>query len=92
FSQAKGFYGIIIVATAIGFIMNFLNIPPFRMLYYAAILNGVCAPPLLFMIMKIANDKKVMGLHVNSSLSNVLGWIITVFMSAGALALLYFLL
>ncbi|MFA6909368.1 MAG: divalent metal cation transporter, partial [Patescibacteria group bacterium] len=46
FSQAKGFYGIIIVATAIGFIMNFLNIPPFRMLYYAAILNGVCAPPL----------------------------------------------
>jgi len=92
FSQAKGFYGIIILATAIGFIMNFLNIPPFRMLYYAAILNGVCAPPLLFMIMKIANDKKVMGLHVNSSLSNVLGWIITVFMSAGALALLYFLL
>jgi Mn2+/Fe2+ NRAMP family transporter len=46
--------------------------------------NGILAVPLLIVILRIANNKKIMGERVNSRASNVLGWIITgVMMLAG---------
>lgn len=81
FSEAKGFYFIIITSIAIGFFVNFLSIKPFALLYYTAILNGLCAPPLLLLILLISNNKKIMGLRSNSFLSNVLGSVIFLAMS-----------
>ena len=86
--SAKGFYGIIIAVTMIGLLVNFSPIPPFKMLYYSAVLNGICAPPLLIMIMYISNNNKIMGKYTNSRFSNILGWIIIAFMSAAAVGLL----
>ncbi|TSC91733.1 MAG: manganese transport protein [Parcubacteria group bacterium Licking1014_17] len=88
-SQAHGFYGVITIATVVGLIINFLPIPPFKILYYAAALNGVLAPPLLILIMLISNNKKIMGERVNSRFSNILGWLITVIMAAAAIALIW---
>ena len=56
------------------------------MLYYTAVLNGIIAPPLMLVILWIANDKKIMGSHVNGRLSNVLGSIITAVMAIAGLA------
>jgi NRAMP (natural resistance-associated macrophage protein)-like metal ion transporter len=92
FSQAHGFYAIIAVATLGGLVINFLGIPPFTLLYYTAILNGVCAPPLLFLIMRIANNKKIMGEYKNTWPSNLLGWTITFIMTGCALLLIWTLL
>ncbi|MBV9159451.1 MAG: divalent metal cation transporter, partial [Candidatus Kaiserbacteria bacterium] len=47
FSQAPGFYAVIALATAVGLIVNFLPVPPMKMLYYSAVANGLLAPPLL---------------------------------------------
>lgn len=88
FSHAQGFYGVIIVATLIGFIVNFTPIKPFTLLYYTAVINGICAPPLLILIMLIGNNKTIMKEHTNSRFSNLLGWIITGIMSLTSLALL----
>jgi NRAMP (natural resistance-associated macrophage protein)-like metal ion transporter len=90
FNQARAFYLIIIVATLGGVLVNFTPIKPFQMLYYTAVLNGICAPPLLALIMLIGNNKKIMGIHANSRFSNILGWTITIIMSLAALALLFF--
>lgn len=89
FSQAKGFYSVIAVATLIGLLVNFSNIPPITMLYYAAIINGFLAPPLMILILLIANNKKIVGSHTNSWFSNALGITITIIMSLISLALLY---
>ncbi len=86
-SEAHGFYGIITLATLVGLLVNFVGIPPFKMLYYTAVLNGVVAPPLMILILCLANNKKVMGRHTNSALSNTFGIIITVVMSLAGLAL-----
>lgn len=86
-SQAYGFYGVIAVATIIGLFVNFTPIKPFQMLYYAAILNGICAPPLMILIMLISNNKQIMGKHTNSSFSNTMGWIITGVMTITAVTL-----
>lgn len=88
FKQAHGFYGIIIAATVIGAIINFLPIKPFTMLYYTAIINGIAAPPLMVLVMLIANNKKIMGKYVNASFSNIMGWLITVIMTIASIALL----
>ena len=90
FNRAHGFYGVISIATIMGLAINFINIPPFRMLYYTAVLNGICAPPLLIMILLIANNKQIMGKYVNSRLLNVLGITITFLMILAALAVLLF--
>jgi len=87
FTEAKGFYTIIGIATVIGFLINFTSIPPFRMLYYTAILNGVCAPPLMVLIMFISNNKKIMGKYTNRPISNIGGWMITVIMTLAAIAM-----
>jgi NRAMP (natural resistance-associated macrophage protein)-like metal ion transporter len=88
FNQAKAFYVIIIISTLVGVLINFTPIRPFQMLYYTAILNGICAPPLLILIMLISRNKKIMGQYTNSRLSNTMGWIIAVVMSLAAIALI----
>jgi NRAMP (natural resistance-associated macrophage protein)-like metal ion transporter len=87
FGQAKHFYLIITVSTIIGLWINFTNIDPIKALIYTAVINGIVAVPILFAIMRIANDKKILGNMTNKRLSNVLGWITFVIMCTSVLIL-----
>jgi NRAMP (natural resistance-associated macrophage protein)-like metal ion transporter len=89
FKKAPGFYGIIIVATVLGLGINYLGVKPFSLLYYTAVLNGICAPPLMVVILLISNSKQIMGKYKNSFISNLSGWIITLLMSAASIFLLW---
>ncbi|MEI7720094.1 MAG: divalent metal cation transporter [bacterium] len=89
YADAHGFYGIIALATLVGFFVNFTGLGAMTMLYYAAILNGLLAPPLIIIILYIGNNKKILGEHTNSKRSNILGVIVAAVMSAIALALLW---
>lgn len=88
FKQAKAFYGIIIIATLIGVLVNFTSIDPMLLLYYSAVLNALLAPPLLVMILLICNNEAILGKYTNSTLSNVFGWMITIIMSVVSLLLI----
>jgi len=92
FREAHGFYGVITIATLVGLLVNFIGIPSMTMLYYAAMINGVLAPPLMIIILLIGNNKSILGEHTNSKLSNTLGIIITAIMSVVALSFLFVLL
>jgi NRAMP (natural resistance-associated macrophage protein)-like metal ion transporter len=83
--RARQFYAIIIVATLVGMLMNFLGINPIAALFWTAVINGLLAPPLLILVMLVANNKKIMGDHVNKRWLNLLGWIATGVMFAAAL-------
>ncbi len=87
FRDAHGFYGAIIFATAVGLAVNLAGIPPFRMLYYSAALNGIVAPVLLVLVMLVAGDKRIMGKAVNGRLSNILGWSVAGIMAAASATL-----
>jgi Mn2+/Fe2+ NRAMP family transporter len=89
FKQAHAFYITIALATLVGGLLNFVGIKPFQMLYYTAILNGIIAPPLIIMLMRISNNHKIMGEYTNGRFSNVMGWAITTIMTACAVALLF---
>jgi NRAMP (natural resistance-associated macrophage protein)-like metal ion transporter len=85
--HAKLFYGVIAISTLVGMLINFVGINPIRALFLAAIINGFLAPPLLVVIMLIANNRRVMGERVNGRWLNILGWAATVVMFAAAVAL-----
>lgn len=91
FRQAEGFYLVIALATILGLLINFSSLPPFKMLYYTAIINGIVAPPLMLMILLIANNKKIMGKYTNSRISNWGGSFITFFMFLCAVLMLVYL-
>jgi NRAMP (natural resistance-associated macrophage protein)-like metal ion transporter len=85
--EAKLFYGVIAVSTLVGMLINFVGINPIRALFLTAVINGFLAPPLLVVIMLIANNRRVMGERVNSRWANIMGWATTVVMFAAAMGL-----
>jgi Mn2+/Fe2+ NRAMP family transporter len=90
FPKAKPFYITIIVSLLIGLSLDFIGISPIQALVYTAILYGITAPVLIAVIMHIGNNKKVMKEFTNSKLSNFLGGLTLLLMTAAAIALIYF--
>ncbi|HAS80697.1 MAG: NRAMP family Mn2+/Fe2+ transporter [Candidatus Nomurabacteria bacterium GW2011_GWE1_32_28] len=72
--QASSFYGVIIVAMILGIILNFVGLHPIKVLIYSAVFNGIISPIILFFIVQISADEKIMGTFKNKGVSNILGW------------------
>ena len=89
FYQARPFYMVIIVSVIVGLLLNYLGVSPIQALIYTAILYGVTAPVLIVMILHIGNNKKIMGRYTNGVVSNVLGILTLLLMTASALILVY---
>jgi hypothetical protein len=66
FRQARACYVVIALAMLVGAGLNFVGIPPFRLFYYAAAVNGVLALPLMAMITLVRKNRAFMGRHVNN--------------------------
>ncbi|MDD5489921.1 MAG: divalent metal cation transporter [Candidatus Moranbacteria bacterium] len=89
FTRAKGFYAIISLSILVGLGLNFIGVNPIKALYYSAYLNGIIALPLLFAIMIVGNDKKIMGEETHPGWVKIFGWAAVIFMvSAVAVSLI----
>jgi len=80
-ARARGFYAVIALATLVGMLGNFVGLDPIRALVLSAIINGVTSPPLLLLIVLLANRRAVMGQFVNGIWSNVFGWLAVALMT-----------
>jgi NRAMP (natural resistance-associated macrophage protein)-like metal ion transporter len=87
--KAPGFYAIIIAATIVGLLLNFIGIDPVKALVYSAVLNGVAAVPLLFLILRIAADEKIMGEFKSGWLSTTILWVTFIAMGGAAVAMFF---
>jgi NRAMP (natural resistance-associated macrophage protein)-like metal ion transporter len=85
--EAKGFYGVLAVATLIGLALNFVGINPIRALFWSAVMNGVVAVPLMVVSMLMAVNPKVMGQFTLPLRLRVVGWIATVVMLMASIGL-----
>jgi NRAMP (natural resistance-associated macrophage protein)-like metal ion transporter len=90
--RAHGFYGVITIATLIGLIINFIGIDPVKALVYAAVLNGVAAVPLIFLIIKISGNKTIMGEYKSGLLSKIILWITFFAMGSTVIAMFYMMI
>jgi Mn2+/Fe2+ NRAMP family transporter len=87
FTKAWGFYGIITVATLIGLLLNFIGFDPIKALVYTAVINGVVAVPLIFIIALIARNTAIMGQYKSGWLSTLVVWLTFLGMGAAAVAM-----
>lgn len=85
--HAKKFYGVIAISTLVGVIIGFAGINPISALFWTAVINGVVAPPLLIVVMLVANNKQVMGPRTNGPATNIVGWLAAIIMFAAAIGM-----
>jgi NRAMP (natural resistance-associated macrophage protein)-like metal ion transporter len=86
--EAPFFYLTIAIVTLIAVLLNFLGLNPMKALVWSGIVQGFSVPPLLFLMMLMTNDRRVVEDQVNSPLTNTLGWITTAVTFAATVCLL----
>ncbi len=91
FSKAKEFYGIIIVSTLVALGIPLLGLHPIKAMFYTSIIFGVISPILIIMIIHMANNKKIMGEHINTWRLNIFGYLTFFIMLIFAIAVFFLL-
>ena len=88
--SARLFYATIAITTFAGAALNGVGIDPARALYWAAVVNGILATPLMAVMMLIARNPRAMGKLSVSNRTTVLGWAATVVMFGASALFLAF--
>jgi NRAMP (natural resistance-associated macrophage protein)-like metal ion transporter len=88
--SARLFYGTIAATTLAGASLNGVGIDPARALYWAAVVNGILASPLMIVMMLIVRNPRAMGRLVVSRRQVILGWSATAVMIAASALFLGF--
>jgi NRAMP (natural resistance-associated macrophage protein)-like metal ion transporter len=81
---ARGFYGVIGLAMALGLGLDFAGLDAVKMLFWSAVVNGVLAPPLVILVVLLTSSATVMGKHQSGPVLRILGWICAGVMTAAA--------
>jgi len=84
--DAYAFYGVIIIAMVIGLAINFVGLDPIKALIYSAVINGLIAPIILFLIVQMSSNAEIMGEHKNNMITTFIGWFTTGIMGITAVA------
>jgi NRAMP (natural resistance-associated macrophage protein)-like metal ion transporter len=87
--RAKKFYIVLGIAMTLGIALNYAGLNAIKLLFTAAVVNGVLAPPLILIVLLLTRDRKVMGDAVNSPLLACLGWLTFGVMMIAALGLFF---
>lgn len=88
FNKAKFFYVVIAIATLVGVAINLLGINIMQALYYAAVVNGIAAVPLIAIIIKLSDDERIVGRFKTKKHSRLIAWIVFGFMLISVLIML----
>ena len=84
------FYGTIAVTTLAGASLAGIGIDPARALYWAAVVNGILAGPLMAIMMLIVRNPRAMGRLTVPRRQIVFGWAATAVMIAASALFLGF--
>jgi len=78
--RAPKFYSLLAVATLVGVGLNLVGIDPMRALFWSAVVNGIVAVPLMFLIMFMSSNPAVVKQFSLPQYLRIAGWIATVVM------------
>ncbi|HEU0251382.1 MAG TPA: divalent metal cation transporter, partial [Pyrinomonadaceae bacterium] len=88
FREAPIFLGVFTFLVAVGAAIAIIpNLPLFRVLLVTQVINGLLLPVVLFAVLRLVNDRELMGHHVNGRLYNIAAWLTAIVVTA--LSLLY---
>lgn len=89
FFEAKAFYGIICLATLVGVVFNLIGVNPIKYLYYAAVINGIIAVPLIPIIIKLADNPQIVGKNRTPRSLRLIGWLTFCLMGMAVILMLW---
>jgi NRAMP (natural resistance-associated macrophage protein)-like metal ion transporter len=79
YGEAKQFYGLYAGILAVGAIPILIpGMPLLKVMYFSQVCNGVLLPFVLLMMLRMVNDKNLMGEHTNGALLNVISYLTVV--------------
>lgn len=90
--EARAFYGVIIAAMIIGLAMNFIGLDPMKALLYSAVANGIIAPIVLVLIVRMSSDKEIMKEKTNHPAVSSFGWLTVLIMAVASVATIFSLI
>ena len=90
--SARLFYGTIAATTLAGSSLNAVGIDPARALYWAAVVNGILAGPLMVVMMLIVRNPRAMGRLTIGREQVIFEWAATAVMIAASLLFLGFVI
>jgi len=88
--RAPRFYTILAAGIIVGTILNVMRLDPIKVLFWSAVFNGVAAVPLVFAVVSISSNAKVMGQWKSSLLARIWGWLTFALMTLAAIAMFVF--
>jgi len=89
FREAPIFLGIFTFLVAVGAAIAVIpGLPLIRVLLVTQVINGILLPIILFAILKLVNDRELMGAHVNGALYNIGAWLTAVVVTSLSLLLI----
>jgi NRAMP (natural resistance-associated macrophage protein)-like metal ion transporter len=91
FREAPIFLGTFTFLVAVGAAIAIVpNLPLFRVLLVTQVINGLLLPVILFAVLRLVNNRELMGRHVNGPLYNLFAWATAIVVTA--VSLLYLLI
>ena len=88
--SARGFYAVLVLATAAGIALDFAGINPIRALFWTAVINGLLAPFLMVGILIVASDRQLMNGQPSSRLGRTAVVLATLLMFLAAVGMFVF--
>ena len=89
FREAPIFVGIFTFLVALGAVVAMLpGLPLIRVLLVTQVINGLLLPVILIAVLRLVNDRELMGKHVNGPIYNLAAWLTTIIVSALSLLLI----
>ncbi len=85
--KSPKFYAVVAVSMISGVALDLGGFNAVKMLFYAAILNGLLAPPLIVLVTLLTSDREIMGTRVSSRPLRYMGWATAAIMTAAAVGM-----
>src|SRR5207237_1035209 len=90
FREAPIFLGIFTFLVVLGALIGMLpGLPLIRVLLVTQVINGLLLPVVLIAVLRLVNNRDLMGPHVNGLVYNLASWLTTIVVSALSILLIF---
>jgi len=89
--KAKGFYGMITFGFLFCLVALLFDLNPIKVLFYSQVIVGAITPIVIYFILRLASDSKVMGNFCCTRWSVVAGWLALFTLILGDILLFFYL-
>lgn len=88
FAEAPGFYSLYTAILAVGALaVLWPGLPLFEIMYWSQVVNGVALPGVIFCMLVLINDRRLMGDYVNGPVRNIVAGVTAAVLAALSVAM-----